>query len=547
MTNITTRSTAGTNATVKGSPLTNAELDGNFIALNDGKQEVNANLTALAGLTGVSDRLFYFTGAGALSLATYTAFARTLTSRATAALVKADLALENVDNTSDANKPVSSAQLTALNAKLNLAGGKMTGALNEATPVSLASAATVAIGAAAANSVTITGTTTITAFDSIASGATCVVTFAGALTLTHNATSLQLPGSANITTTAGDTAEFVSLGAGNWDCLWYQCADGQPMRTVAVNHGGTGATTVITARSNLGLGTAATYNTGTTAGTLPVNGAAASLTTLNLSSTLSCVGDIYLNNGTSDGCNIQWNNGVWNTYIDLYSNVFRIWGDQGGAPRFAFQADMLNQTVSLFGAVPWTNANFNPNSYLTTGGKAADSDKLDGLDSGAFVIKGQDNGSNNTTLSSGSPPPIALIAQSGNSDNVPLTITNQGNGAASAVIQFHRIGSHAAYFGLDTDNLWKVGGRSMGNQSFILWHDQQGLGRIAANSTSGAIGTYMWLRNVTGTTYGGDVMFGGNQVLMVDELGNNFGNPAGTWRSMGPSGNGCATLFLRVS
>lgn len=38
----------------------------------------NANLTALVGLTGASDRLPYFTGAGALSLATITGAARTL-------------------------------------------------------------------------------------------------------------------------------------------------------------------------------------------------------------------------------------------------------------------------------------------------------------------------------------------------------------------------------------------------------------------------------------------------------------------------------------
>jgi hypothetical protein len=44
-------------------------------------------------------------------------------------LVKADVGLENVDNTSDANKPVSTAAQTALNAKLNLSGGTLTGAL----------------------------------------------------------------------------------------------------------------------------------------------------------------------------------------------------------------------------------------------------------------------------------------------------------------------------------------------------------------------------------------------------------------------------------
>jgi len=44
-------------------------------------------------------------------------------------VTKAHVGLGNVDNTSDANKPVSTAQQTALNAKLALAGGTMTGAL----------------------------------------------------------------------------------------------------------------------------------------------------------------------------------------------------------------------------------------------------------------------------------------------------------------------------------------------------------------------------------------------------------------------------------
>lgn len=105
--------------------------------------------------------------------------------------------------------------------KLPLAGGTMTGALNLAAQVSIASAATVAIGAAAANTVNVTGTTAITAFDTIAAGARRVVVFGGALTLTHDATKLILPYAANITTVAGDSAEFESLGSGNWKCLWY--------------------------------------------------------------------------------------------------------------------------------------------------------------------------------------------------------------------------------------------------------------------------------------------------------------------------------------
>ncbi len=105
--------------------------------------------------------------------------------------------------------------------KLPLAGGTMSGAINGAPPVTLASAATVNIGAAAANDITVSGTTTVTAFDTIAAGAVRKLTFSGALTLTHNATSLILPTGANITTGAGDVAQFTSLGAGNWRCDFY--------------------------------------------------------------------------------------------------------------------------------------------------------------------------------------------------------------------------------------------------------------------------------------------------------------------------------------
>lgn len=105
--------------------------------------------------------------------------------------------------------------------------GTATNAINWAATVTIASAATVNIGAAASNDLIISGTTTITAFDSIAAGASRKVKFTGALTLTHNATSLILPGGANITTADGDTAQFTSLGSGNWKCDWYSKANGQ--------------------------------------------------------------------------------------------------------------------------------------------------------------------------------------------------------------------------------------------------------------------------------------------------------------------------------
>ena len=119
---------------------------------------------------------------------------------------------------------------------INKDGDTMQGPLNSAPPVSLASASSVAIGAADSDNVTITGTTTITAFDTIAAGATRRVKFAGALTLTHNGTSLILPGSVNIATAANDNAEFISLGSGNWLCINYERATPRTLTSgIAVN------------------------------------------------------------------------------------------------------------------------------------------------------------------------------------------------------------------------------------------------------------------------------------------------------------------------
>lgn len=108
-------------------------------------------------------------------------------------------------------------------------GGTLTSALNEAPATTLASASTVDVGAELANTVIISGTTTITSLGTIASGAVRRLEFQGILTLTHNGTSLILPTGANITTAAGDVAEFRSLGSGNWRCVAYTRANGQAL------------------------------------------------------------------------------------------------------------------------------------------------------------------------------------------------------------------------------------------------------------------------------------------------------------------------------
>ncbi len=98
----------------------------------------------------------------------------------------------------------------------------------EKTSVDVASGATTNVGAAASNYVRITGTTTITAFDTVAAGIWRFIRFAGILTFTHSS-ALILPGAANITTAAGDTALAISEGSGNWRVIFFARADGSPV------------------------------------------------------------------------------------------------------------------------------------------------------------------------------------------------------------------------------------------------------------------------------------------------------------------------------
>jgi hypothetical protein len=87
----------------------------------------------------------------------------------------------------------------------------------------LASASTTDLGTIYSHNISITGTTTITSFGSSANSAAPVylVTFAASLLLTYNATSLILPGAANIQTQAGDYCLAQYLGSGNWQVLEY--------------------------------------------------------------------------------------------------------------------------------------------------------------------------------------------------------------------------------------------------------------------------------------------------------------------------------------
>lgn len=128
-----------------------------------------------------------------------------------------DIKLGEIDSTANNWMPfVNGVSLTAFLAAYTFPG----------TEATLASSATTNLGSTGVYAVSITGTTTITSFGSSASTSAPLyfIRFTGALTLTHNATSLILIGGANITTAAGASAIMLYLGSGNWRMLSYEPA-----------------------------------------------------------------------------------------------------------------------------------------------------------------------------------------------------------------------------------------------------------------------------------------------------------------------------------
>ena len=138
-------------------------------------------------------------------------------------------------------------------------------------PVQLASGATTDIGGQNSLFVEITGTTTITSLGTTYEGPR-FLRFTGALILTHNATTLNLPGAANITTAAGDTAVAMPNYAGNgWNVVQFQRADGTALGAALASSSdvqtGTNATKAVTPSSLRGGAIVSATAQATTSGT----------------------------------------------------------------------------------------------------------------------------------------------------------------------------------------------------------------------------------------------------------------------------------------
>lgn len=120
----------------------------------------------------------------------------------------------------------------------------------------IASAATTNLGSSNTKRVRITGTTTITSFGTSIKR-TREIRFASTLTLTHNATTLILPTSADIRTEADDTCIAKSDDSGNWRVTEYLRKTGEridPTQILLERNNAT-ASAGVTIRANRSKGT----------------------------------------------------------------------------------------------------------------------------------------------------------------------------------------------------------------------------------------------------------------------------------------------------
>lgn len=82
----------------------------------------------------------------------------------------------------------------------------------------------------------------------------------------------------------------------------------------------------------------------------------------------------------------------------------------------------------------------------------------------------------------------AIGAATGSVSN--LEVIGVGGASDAAFMTFHRPGSYAGYFGIDTNNKWSVGGWSMGANSYALFHEgnlQPSVEKLATARTIGGV------------------------------------------------------------
>ena len=236
--------TTGTLSTARGGTGVTTASNGQLL-IGNGTGFTAATLTAGSGVTltnGAGSIQVAFTGPGTGDVTltgTETLTNKTLTAPILTAPVLGTPASGTLTNAT--GLPAAGVVGTAA----ILGTNTFTAAQEWASGTAIASASTINLDTATGNRVHITGTTAITAVTLTRGPRTLI--FDGILTLTHNATTNNLPGSANITTAAGDRAIYESDGTTVY-CVSYIKASG----TAIVASGGAPAGAIIYTALNYG-------------------------------------------------------------------------------------------------------------------------------------------------------------------------------------------------------------------------------------------------------------------------------------------------------
>ena len=245
----------------------------------------------------------------------------------------------------------------------------------------------------------VTGTTTITSMNTTGGAGTLIkLHFDGALTLTHHATDLILPSGANITTAAGDEAEFIEYASGDYRCTNYTKASGAPVKILdnsidlAQIASGTDGELITWDASGdpakVAVGTATHILTSNGAGAAPTFQAAAGgglllavasvtktdtytstatswtdIPTLTLTITPATSGNKFLISTTCQACNMTSNSSHWIKLVVDGTPVAI--GDSGGSSRA--RASTGGNVGNVSDASDSNSAQF---LYTTTGGSA---------------------------------------------------------------------------------------------------------------------------------------------------------------------------------
>lgn len=285
---------------------------------------------------------------------------------------------------------------------------------------------------------------------------------------------------------------------------------------LAIEHGGTGASTAGAARNNLGLGTIATQN-------------ANAVTITNGSIIMASEGEIASNLASRSGLTISANldadpnsmaaiaflrNGIYGSYLGLdKDNKWAVGGWTGGSNRYllwhggqqgagtGMDADLLDGQHGAYylPAASYTAVDVRAKLLTVDGaGSGVDADLLDGQQGSYYLPAGSYTASDvkaklltvdgagsdvDADLLDGQQGSAYLRNNASNSRSIHIgsgtvgTATGslgalevQSDGTGSAMIAFHRVGVVAKYFGIDIDNNLRYGGWSSGTGSELIWH-----------------------------------------------------------------------------